>query len=189
VRNVIALAKATQEVRSKFSAKEDVRPGPDLTSCTYLRACIDEAMRLCPPIPAILPREVLPGGIIIDGHYFPSGTDIGVPPFAVMRNPLYYPDPLQYKPERWIEGESATAESIELTQSAFCPFSVGPRACIAKNLAYVELMVATSRVLWEFDVRAVPKSRLGEDEDGNMAFGDFFVTKMEGPLVQVRKRL
>jgi cytochrome P450 len=189
VRHDTALAKATQEVRSKFLTKEDVRPGPDLSSCTYLRACIDEAMRLCPPIPAILPREVLPGGIIIDGHYFASGTDIGVPPFAVMRNPLYYPDPLQYKPERWIEGEPVTAESIELAQSAFCPFSVGPRACIARNLAYVELMVVASRVLWEFDVRAVPGSRIGEDKDGNMAFQDLFISRKEGPLVQVRKRM
>jgi cytochrome P450 len=188
VRNETALAKATREVRSKFSTKEDVRTGAALSSCTYLRACIDEAMRLCPPVPAVLSREVLHGGLTVNGHYFPEGTDVGVPPFAVMRNPLYYSDPLKYKPERWLECESTTAESIKLVQSAFCPFSIGPRVCLAKSLAYAELMVVTSRVLWEFDIRAVPGSRLGEDADGNIAFRDVFATKMEGPLVQVRKR-
>ena len=184
-----SLSKATQEVRSAFRTKDEIKPGATLTSCVFMRACIDEAMRLAPPIPAILPRVVLPGGITIDDHFFAAGTDIGVPSYAVMRNPKYYPNkPNEFVPERWIESPENSRDKIELAQSAFCPFSIGPRACIARGLAYVELTVALARILWEFDFKGEEGSAVGDDGKGGYAIKDCFITQKEGPMVQFRPR-
>ncbi|RYC57622.1 hypothetical protein CHU98_g8575, partial [Xylaria longipes] len=68
VRNPSALEKASEEVRAKFGDVEEIAQGSQLNSCTYLRACIDEAMRMSPSVGGIAPREVLQGGITIDGE-------------------------------------------------------------------------------------------------------------------------
>jgi len=91
-----------REIRMTFKDVEDVRGGPKLFSCQYLRACIDEAMRLSPGVTGMIPREVLEGGITIDETYFPAGCDIGVPNYALHHNEAYFPGSFPFKPERWI---------------------------------------------------------------------------------------
>ena len=136
VHNPKILEKLTKEVRAAFEEVEEIRSGPTLTKLQYLRACIDEAMRLSPSVGGILPRQVLPGGLEIDGEQIPEGTVVGVPTYAIHHNPDYWPQPFDFRPERWIaESEpNVTAESVTLGQSAFCPFSVGPRGCIGKGM-------------------------------------------------------
>lgn len=55
------------EIRSAFDDVEEISSERRLDSCRHLRACIDEAMRLTPPIGAIMPRQVLEGGLSVDG--------------------------------------------------------------------------------------------------------------------------
>lgn len=56
-------------------------------------------MRLSPAVGALLPREILEGGLIVDGEYFPAGVDIGVPIYSVHHHEAYYPEPFEFKPE------------------------------------------------------------------------------------------
>ena len=98
---------------------------------------------MSPVVPGLLPREVQPGGLCIAGRYFPAGKDMGVPHYAIHHNEAYYADSFTYNPERWIidvDG-GVSAESVALAQSAFCPFSIGPRGCVGKSLAMKEIMV------------------------------------------------
>jgi cytochrome P450 len=69
--NPEALEKATKEVRSRFASSKDIC-GDVVHDLTYLRSCIDEALRLCPPVPSLLPREVIAGGLTIEGQYVPK---------------------------------------------------------------------------------------------------------------------
>jgi len=68
------LARATQEVRSAFSSDEDIVSGQKLTDCNYLRACIEEALRMVPPVPGGLPRAALRGGAKVDGELILEGV-------------------------------------------------------------------------------------------------------------------
>ena len=133
--NQRTLERLTQEVRRAFSDVEEIRTSPKLSSLHYLRACIDEAMRLSPPVGGLLPRQVLAGGIEINGQQLPEGTVVGVPHYGIHHNADYYAQPFEFKPERWISGSepSVTADSINVAQSAFCAFSIGPRGCIGKG--------------------------------------------------------
>lgn len=87
---------------------------------------------------------------------------------------------------------------MALAQSAFCPFSVGPRGCIGKALAYAELMTALARVLWTYDMKLAEGVRVGEgDERGEWGrqreseyqLRDSFTSLKDGPMVQFRERV
>ncbi|PHH75925.1 hypothetical protein CDD82_4216 [Ophiocordyceps australis] len=198
-----ALGKVTREIRSKFSNVEDIIHGPALGSCTYLRACIDEAMRLSPSVGGALPREVLAGGAVIDGHRVPAGTVVGTPHYALHHNENYYPVPFGYAPERWLVGETnaltgkvTTQNELTTAQSAFCPFSVGPRGCIGKGLAYVEMTTALARTLFLYDIRKAvgvmdpsegrPELEWGRHREGEFQLVDTFTSAKKGPVIEFR---
>ena len=109
-----------------------------------------------------------------------------------MRNAEYYPSPTTYRPERWVENaaEGVRRGSVELAQSAFSPFSVGPRECVARPLAHVELTLALGWVPWGFAVRVEPGpgSGVGEQGDGTYRLMDFLIAEKREPMVQFRVR-
>lgn len=199
VHNPEKLEKLSKEIMSTFADVEEIHSSPTLNGCVYLRAVIDEAMRLSPPVGGILPREVLPGGLDIDGMHIPEGVIVGTPHYAVHHNPGYYPDPFTFNPERWIPDSSpaVTKDSVALAQSAFCPFSIGPRGCIGKGVAYVELMTSLARVVFLYEMRLARGITVGEGSS-ELEWGrqrreeyqlrDSFTSMKDGPYVEFRER-
>ncbi|KAJ9602559.1 hypothetical protein H2200_013102 [Cladophialophora chaetospira] len=209
LRNEKALARLQKEVRAAFDDVEEIKYSSKLTNLTYLRACIDEAMRMSPPVPGLLDRLVLPGGATIDGHHIPAGTTVGVPIYAVHHNETYYPKSFSYLPERWIAGDESssaagfviTSTSVEVAKSAFHAFSSGPRGCVGKNMAYIEMYTAIARVMFLFDIRLKAGDRSGEgagavswatgegrQRKGEYQLRDWLISDREGPAVQFRRR-
>jgi cytochrome P450 len=130
VRNKRVLNKLTKEIGTAFANVEDVRyAGTSLPNLPYLRACIDETLRISAPTPGHIPREVGPGGATIDGMFFPPGTVVGVSTYALHHNKEYYPGPFDFSPERWIVDptNNVSTESVARAQSAFAAFGLGPR--------------------------------------------------------------
>jgi cytochrome P450 len=105
LRNPACLEQVTSEIRSTFTDKEDIRTGPKLQSCHYLRACIDEAMRMSPAVPGLLPRLVLPGGLGIPSMdlHIPAGVDVGTCTYAIQHHEDYVVEPFKYDPSRWLQ--------------------------------------------------------------------------------------
>ncbi|KAI9745830.1 MAG: hypothetical protein M1818_000511 [Claussenomyces sp. TS43310] len=196
--NPEAYAKAAAEVRSTFAGHEDVHVGPALNSCHYLRACIDESMRMSPPTGSSLWREVCAGGVTIDGYHIPGGYDVGTGIYAIHHNPEYYPEPFLYRPERWLDDPSASgkSEAVSTAQSAFTPFSIGPRGCIGKGLAMTELMLAMAYALSRFEFKGVdkdigagsPGADDGRRRENEYQLFDHVTAAKKGPLVQFRER-
>ncbi|KAF2737258.1 cytochrome P450 [Polyplosphaeria fusca] len=198
--NPTALEKLTKELRETFSDVEEIVSGPKLGHCSYLRACIDETLRMTPPVAGALPREILPGGIDIDGRHIPAGVDVGVPHYAIQHNDQYYPRPFDFIPERWLSDPAANPLHSKLPEahSAFCPFSIGPRGCIGKGLAYVELTVTIARVLFMYEMRCAPGTHLGAGgadlEVGRTRVNEYqiedhFASSKDGPILEFRARV
>lgn len=194
LRSPVALEKLTHEIRSTFASIDEIQ-GVNLnpTTLPYTRACIDEALRLAPAVPAHLPRQVLPGGLTIDGHYFPAGTVVGTSAYAIHHDPSYFPAPYSFYPERWLADEA----SVAIARSAFCPFTLGTRMCIGRNLAYMELTLTLARLLWTYDIRAADgisgggsaqEKHPGRRREGEYQLIDWFLTERYGPMMQFRRR-
>lgn len=199
IHNPARLAELVAEVRAIFVDVEQIRSGPQLNGCVYLRACIDEALRLSPPALGLLPREALVGGIDIDNHHFPAGTVVGTPIYTLHHNEDYYTSPFTYNPSRWIvdPNKPAMAADVALARSAFCSFSVGPRSCVGKGFAYMELMLGLARLVWMYDMRLSPGSNVGEGDPewewgrrrrGEYQLKDTFAAIRDGPLVEFKPK-
>jgi cytochrome P450 len=191
--------KLVEELQTTFNSIEDITYGPKLTNCKYLKACIDESMRLTPTGPSEPPRQVLPGGHWIKGEFYPAGTVVGTTYWANSRNEEVYGDPCVFRPERWIVNEAAgvTEESVIRMKANFQPFLSGPGSCVGKGLALMEIFLIVARTLYRFDIRRKPGSTLGGGspelgwgarDSRQMQLGDRYVSWREGPVVQFRLR-
>ncbi|KAJ5956786.1 cytochrome P450 monooxygenase [Penicillium viridicatum] len=199
-----AYAKAVAEVRSAFHDINDVRLGPALNSCEYLRACINEAMRMSPPVGSALWRKVLPGGLSFGGEYVPEGCELGTGIYSIHHNSKYYRDPFVYRPERWfshpdVNGQYSEEAALELEEAkaAFNPFSLGMRGCVGKALAMNEIMLAFAALLVSCDIQLThcEESRLGEGSK-NAEYGrhrvfeyqvkDWLIACRNGPMVKAK---
>ncbi|CEJ61933.1 hypothetical protein PMG11_10449 [Penicillium brasilianum] len=187
-----AYARVTEEVRMAFSESE-VCQGPKLSSCVYLRACIQEALRLCPPVTGPLWREVLEGGLFVPQHniQIPAGCEVGTGIWSLNHSPKYYPRPHEFCPERWIPEEIGT-EHVGLAKAAFASFSVGPRNCVGKGLAITEIMLGMATVIAQYDFRRAEPAKIGNVGEGKAVFkGQFqtfwgFTMMKTGPFIQFR---
>ncbi|TVY31882.1 Cytochrome P450 monooxygenase [Lachnellula subtilissima] len=191
--------KLTREVREKFGDADEIVGGPKLASCQYLRACIDESLRIAPPVLPELSREVLPGGLNIDGTFIPAGVQVGTSGWSLMHHDEVFGDPWVYRPERWIvDTESGvTAEDVSRAQTAFHPFSIGAGNCVGRNLAMQELLVTVGRLLYRMDVRVPAGDSVGagSEELGwgrrskrNFQIRDAYVAVKDGPMLQFKRR-
>lgn len=71
--NPAPLAKITAEVRATFATEEDIN-FTSVNNLPYLLACLEEALRMYPPVPTGLPRLVPKGGATICGEFVPEGV-------------------------------------------------------------------------------------------------------------------
>lgn len=198
VRNPRLYGKLVKEIRTTFNSAEEIVSGPKLSSCKYLRACVDETLRISPVVASGLYRTVLPGGQKINGEFYPAGVTVTTSGFSSGRSDEYG-DPNVYRPERWIVDDEAgvTAEDVARISTYMRPFSAGWSNCVGQNLAILELLLTIARTLYRLDVRAAPGSTLGE---GNPDLGwgrrnrnefqlfDAFISVVDGPMVQFKKR-
>ncbi|KAI1842210.1 hypothetical protein JX266_011618 [Neoarthrinium moseri] len=153
-RNPTIQAKVASEILATFSSSDEITTGPKLGSCTYLRAFIQEALRMTPAVSAEPSRRVMKGGTHVDGRYFPEGVNVSVGLYCLSYSKDIFQDPFTFKPERWIVGQDgSTKESVELAEAGFCSFSYGSRGCPGKQLAWMEMTIVMAKVLFDFEIR------------------------------------
>ncbi|KAK0452448.1 cytochrome P450 [Armillaria borealis] len=142
-RNPHVQAKLHKELDEQLN--DSVSTADEVKNLPYLDACIDEGLRLHSTSALGLPRIVPEGGMTVHGHFFPEGAILSVPSYTIHRDPEVWGDDIEeYRPERWFERDNA------LIQKTFNPFSLGPRACVGRNLASLELQIIVSSILRRF---------------------------------------
>ncbi|KAH8824087.1 cytochrome P450 [Flagelloscypha sp. PMI_526] len=105
-----------------------------LASLPYLNACINETLRLFPPVPIQLSRTPAIGKpMTIAGRYIPEGTTVYVSPMLLGRDPRHFsPYTESFWPDRWLNG--CTVSGGVHKMQAFLPFSTGATACVGAYL-------------------------------------------------------
>ncbi|KAF2181847.1 cytochrome P450 [Zopfia rhizophila CBS 207.26] len=193
-RNPDAYARATAEVRSTFSSLKEIQVGAKLNSCRFLRACIDESMRMSPSVGQSLSREVPAGGAIVDGDFIPAGCDVGVPIYSIHHRDDYYPDPFNFNPDRWLVEKEGASQQVLDQYAAYNPFSTGPRSCMGKGVALVEMMATFAVVLYRLDFKMAaadtaggrPGSEYGRHRSDEFQLRDHITSAKEGPMLRFR---
>lgn len=121
------LERLRTELTAAFPDTDSIFDSNTLAKLPYLHAVIEESLRLGTPFPG-LRRVTPPGGVVIDGRFVAGGTVVGVPGHAQqIEEENFSPDPLAFRPERWLNDEMGT-ESV-CRQSGLLSFSFGKRLC------------------------------------------------------------
>jgi len=131
LRRPAALARLTDEVRGQTE--------PDaISKLPYLGAVIDETMRIAPVVTDVprltkVPFELEPGLVV------PVGTPVVVLIEGIHRDPAIYPDPAEYRPERFLERKFSPTE--------FLPFGGGNRRCLGAAFSEHEARIFLATLL------------------------------------------
>ncbi|RDW63313.1 putative cytochrome p450 [Coleophoma cylindrospora] len=127
----------------------------DAPKLPILRACIKETMRWRPNVPTGVAHE-LQADNIYQGYFIPKGTKIVPLECAFLRNPLKYPDPETFRPERWLEPSWPTYQE-PLTQyptiKGMSSFGWGQRTCLGQSLTEDVLLAACGGLCWNFNLK------------------------------------
>jgi cytochrome P450 len=127
-----------------------VLPDLRLTSVAvlkYTHQVILEAMRLYPPV-WVLTRRCLHADRLV-GYNAPAGTDVFMSPYIVQRDPQHWPEPEQFRPERFDSGADSAAHRF-----AYIPFSAGPRHCVGETFATYEMAIHVYHAARGFRLRS-----------------------------------
>lgn len=120
----------------------------DLNNLPYLDMCIKESLR-CLPAVWIFAREATKD-LRLGDYFFPKGSILAISPLALGKNEKYFDNPEEFRPERW------TREFERwLPRGAFVPFAAGPRVCLGKQFATMEMKVVLSTLIQNVDVNVL----------------------------------
>lgn len=129
LKNPDKMARFQEEIRTTYPSEHDITI-EQLQRQPYLNACIEETLRLYPPVPSALVRVAASSGDIA-GHFVPQGTKVGIPMWTAYHHPDNFVDPDAFVPERWLPDHDPKYDADR--KDVFHPFSFGKRACIGKK--------------------------------------------------------
>lgn len=142
----------------------------------YLQAVIKEATRLLPSIVFQLLRHT-PPNFEVRGIKIPANTPIGISPIAQNRDPdIWGKDADQFRAERWMEDE-AKARYFDSSTMTFG--GNGPRMCIGRNIALVELHKFLAQFMRHFDFEIANKQRPWKIKTFWFAYQSEFFTRIK----------
>ncbi|KAK7283332.1 hypothetical protein RIF29_12774 [Crotalaria pallida] len=146
--NKEALNKAIHELDTQIG-KDRLPLESDTKNLTYLQAIIKETLRLYPPAPLNLPHESWED-CTVGGYHVPTGTRLLTNISKIQRDPLLYPDPLEFRPERFL----TTHKHVDLRGHHFelIPFGAGRRMCSGLSLALQIMQLTLANLLHGFDI-------------------------------------
>ncbi|RDL40050.1 Uncharacterized protein BP5553_00029 [Venustampulla echinocandica] len=151
LKNPNTLARLRIELTEKFTSESEITM-VNLSGLPYIKAVVNEGLRMYPPLSGDLRREVPPEGATISGQFIPGGVIVSVYALAAYDSVSNFAQPYRFTPERWLTTDErpdwTKNDHLEVCQ----PFSVGPRNCIGMNLAYLETKLILARLFFRLNL-------------------------------------
>ncbi|KAF9885993.1 hypothetical protein FE257_012171 [Aspergillus nanangensis] len=151
--NPTVYKRLVSEIRNEFPTSDSVLSPKLAQKIPYLDAVLNESMRLSPVLPGPMWRRT-DNPIPVAGYIVPGNTELGAMRYNIFRNPDVFHRADEYLPQRWMERDGEFKnDDLEASQ----PFGLGPRTCIGRNIAWMELRLIVAKLLWHFDWEPVTK--------------------------------
>lgn len=162
----------------------------DASKLVYLQAVIKEVLRLHPPGPLLSWARLATSDVHVGGFLIPSGTTAMVNMWAITHDPAVWPDPNEFKPERFIAGPSSNQAAefpIMGSDLKLAPFGSGRRSCPGKSLAIATVGFWVATLLHEFDWLPLSDKSRGVDLSEVLKLSCEMATPLEARLRPRRK--
>ncbi|KAL8142442.1 hypothetical protein V2J09_015474 [Rumex salicifolius] len=122
----------------------------ELERMVYLQAALSEAMRLYPPVPVDF-KEATEDDVYPDGMEVKKGARVFYHVYGMGRvESIWGPDCHVFRPERWIKSEGGF---VSQNPFKYAVFNAGPRLCVGKKFAYMQMKMVAASVLFRYRVK------------------------------------
>ncbi|KAK7728214.1 hypothetical protein SLS57_002687 [Botryosphaeria dothidea] len=159
--------KKAQEEIDRVVGSDRLPNENDAADLPYTRQCVQELQRWISVVPLALPHATT-SDMQLGEYHVPAGTGLIINTHAIHRDSRAYPDPKEFRPERW-EGKLQMVTSDEQVgaRTDLFSFGAGRRICPGQHIAERNLFYICSHFLWAFDIRK-RKDAAGNEIDIDM---------------------
>ncbi|XP_056647978.1 cytochrome P450 6a2-like [Diorhabda sublineata] len=147
--------KLRNEIQDTLKKSDGKLTYDTLNQMSYLQQVIDESLRLYPSVPILQRKSVKEYTLRDTDKVLEKGTLITIPIISLHRDHEYFPNPLQYDPDRFSPENKHT-----LNQDCYLPFGDGPRNCIGSRFGLMQVKTGLVRILSKYKVNVSPSMKI-----------------------------
>uniref|UniRef100_A0AAY4DNX4 Thromboxane-A synthase n=1 Tax=Denticeps clupeoides TaxID=299321 RepID=A0AAY4DNX4_9TELE len=147
-----------------FFTKYDCPDYSNVQELRYLDMVVSEALRLYPP-GFRFAREV-DQDCVVNGQFLPRGATVEIPAGVLHYDPLHWPEPEKFVPERFTPEAKASRHPF-----VYLPFGAGPRSCVGMRLAQLEIKMALVHIFHRFSVEPSEETQVPLQLKSNTTLG------------------
>nr|A0A4D6Q414.1 RecName: Full=Flavonoid 3',5'-hydroxylase CYP75B138; AltName: Full=Cytochrome P450 2; Short=CcCYP2; AltName: Full=Cytochrome P450 75B132 [Crocosmia x crocosmiiflora]QCF41216.1 flavonoid 3'5'-hydroxylase [Crocosmia x crocosmiiflora] len=168
IRHPDILKKAQQEIDSAVGRDRLVTES-DVPKLPYLQAIVKENFRMHPATPLSLPRMSIEE-CDIGGYHIPKNSTLFVNIWAMGRDPSIWPDPMEFRPSRFLPGGQGEHLEVRGNHFELMPFGAGRRICAGTSMGIRVVHSTVATLIHAFDWK-LPEGLTAEKIDMEEAFG------------------
>ncbi|KAJ4434892.1 hypothetical protein ANN_23463 [Periplaneta americana] len=143
--------KLYEETKKFLPSAKDSLTADKLESMKYLKACTKESMRMSPV--AFGNGRTLNKDMVLSNYRVPKGTNVFMMHEFLSNREENFPQANKFVPERWLKGPNGEpAESKKTHPFVYMPFGFGPRMCLGRRFAEIEIETLIAKVIRNFRV-------------------------------------
>jgi cytochrome P450 len=147
------------EAAARLRAEVDAAPDrPAVADLPWTRAVVAETMRLYPPA-WVIGRRML-ADAELGGWTVPARSIVMASQWVTHRDPRWWPDPLAYRPQRWIAGGAFDDAAPGQPRGAYFPFGMGRRVCVGESFAWTEAVLVLAALARDWAPTLAPGARV-----------------------------
>ncbi|KAE8771637.1 3,9-dihydroxypterocarpan 6A-monooxygenase-like [Hordeum vulgare] len=163
INNPDVLQKAQEEMDAVVG-KDRLADESDIPNLPYLQAVAKETLRLHPTGPLVVRRSL--EQCKVSGYDVPAGATVFVNVWAIGRDPSCWPEPLEFRPERFLEGGTNAGTDVRGQHFHMLPFGSGRRICPGASLAMLVVQAALAAMVQCFEWRPAGGADKVDMEEG-----------------------
>ncbi|KAK1611881.1 hypothetical protein QYE76_035554 [Lolium multiflorum] len=151
IRDELAPIMSRKAAIANASAAMMILEPEEVKALVYLQATLLESLRLYPPVP-IERKSVVAADVMPTGHEVCALDIVLISLYSVGRmEAVWGADCQEYRPERWLSQDGRKLRFVP--SHKFMAFNSGPRLCLGKDIAIIQIKTIVAAVVWNFDVK------------------------------------